>query len=821
MINRIYVYVAFAICISLSSLSYSQNYYWASRVGSPGHSFTQHLKTDKDGNSYVAGFFSGTVTLGTSTISTANTNTLAQLITKIDSSGNYLWAQSIPGGNQLTQEGNIRDLAIDYQSNVYVTGILDNFPVTIGTTTINSSAPYQYYVVKYDKDGNFQWVIHDDVSKIQNPSLGTDPFGNINLAFSFSSTVSVGGNTYTSSLGGTSYSLLQIQYDNNGTINWVDQLNFTSVNSAFPGHVQPFGVDTDSMGGVYVVGEYSHGILVFGPDSMDNLNDSSDYFIVKRDVNGAIQWSDVSIGSGHQIPVGISVSGDQHIYVTGSFDQSTTFGSTNLSPGPMFFDYFLLKYDTQGNMKWATSGGGSGIRKILGITSDYKDPFVIGFYAYTLVLGGQTFATPSNGAHVLIVKHDSSGQFVWAQQAGFSPNTFASNIGFEIDNDNKGNLYISTTSNHNIVFGNIVVPAVNNTDRGVVARLADTTFVPQSFPPDSVWPGDANYDLIAHNADFLAVGIGYGTTGQPRPNASNNWIAQPSYNWPQTLANGVNYKHLDCNGDGVVDIQDTVAISLNYGLTHAKNEGVEEVGPLLYTNFEEDTIMVGDTIDVTINLGTDTMPANMVYGLAFTLNLDTSLVDPNSFKFSYNTSWLGTKGTDMMGMYKNFPADGKADIALTRINQVNQSGFGEIARFSIIIIDDITAKKYFTETLKITISNQYVIGIDEANIPISLGADSIIIVQEDTSGTGNTSIDSELAKKVKIYPNPAENLLTIEVNELITQGYELRDQLGRLINKTQKRFIKEQLSLQGLSSGIYFLTIHTETGKIVKKLFKH
>lgn len=84
----------------------------------------------------------------------------------------------------------------------------------------------------------------------------------------------------------------------------------------------------------------------------------------------------------------------------------------------------------------------------------------------------------------------------------------------------------------------------------------------------NVWPGDCDYDLNANNVDLISLGLAYGATGSTRTGASNNWTAQPSADWSQWFQLGANYKHSDCNGDGVVDANDTTAILLNYGNTH-------------------------------------------------------------------------------------------------------------------------------------------------------------------------------------------------------------------------------------------------------------
>ncbi|MGZ5244768.1 MAG: hypothetical protein ACXWD4_12675, partial [Bacteroidia bacterium] len=75
----------------------------------------------------------------------------------------------------------------------------------------------------------------------------------------------------------------------------------------------------------------------------------------------------------------------------------------------------------------------------------------------------------------------------------------------------------------------------------------DTIFI--QVDSNCVWPGDANRDKTADYLDILDIALGYSSTGSPRLNASTNWIPQLSKDWSNSLSSGINYKHLDTNGD--------------------------------------------------------------------------------------------------------------------------------------------------------------------------------------------------------------------------------------------------------------------------------
>jgi len=66
---------------------------------------------------------------------------------------------------------------------------------------------------------------------------------------------------------------------------------------------------------------------------------------------------------------------------------------------------------------------------------------------------------------------------------------------------------------------------------------------------------------------MFVVGLYFGETGPARDSISNLWMGHNCADWAGTQYNGMNYKHADCNGNGTVGFEDTVAVNTNYGLT--------------------------------------------------------------------------------------------------------------------------------------------------------------------------------------------------------------------------------------------------------------
>ena len=82
-------------------------------------------------------------------------------------------------------------------------------------------------------------------------------------------------------------------------------------------------------------------------------------------------------------------------------------------------------------------------------------------------------------------------------------------------------------------------------------------------PSDSVWPGDANKNGYCDGTDLLTLGLNYGSTGIARDLQDNDWYAHPATNWAPA-GDTLDLKFSDCNGDGTIDLNDTLAINLNF-----------------------------------------------------------------------------------------------------------------------------------------------------------------------------------------------------------------------------------------------------------------
>lgn len=364
---------------------------------------------------------------------------------------------------------------------------------------------------------------------------------------------------------------------------------------------------------------------------------------------------------------------------------------------------------------------------------------------------------------------------------------------------------VAATGGANFFAGNNSVDLGGNSGWAFVSCVAATSVV---------WPGDANYDLVADNNDILNIGLAYGYTGPVRSSASLTWVAQPASDWSFQFANGANLKHADTDGNGVVNTDDTTAVGLNYGLTHPFRLMPPVVtslpSPQLYVVTNPDTANLSDTVNVEVFLGTGTTQVDSIYGIAFTLNYDTALVSDTYFNADFTGCWMGTPGVDLITFSHNRYNDGAMDFAIVRTDQNNTNGFGFLNRLGIVIVDNVGAKV----TLPLTISNVTAITASEYVLSVLVSNDSVLI---DTTGTVGINELMPLADQFSLYPNPAGNFIQLSAPLNETFEMEVFNQFGRSVLPKQIVTNGVRMNTTSLIQGVYFMTLTSGKGKITRK----
>jgi len=162
------------------------NFAWVKQISGPEGGASFSIALDAAGNIYTTGIFRGTIDAdpGPGVYNLNNAGNTDIFISKLNSTGNFLWAKSIGG----TGYDRGTSLTTDLSGNVYITG---DFQTTVdldpGPTTFNftSNGANDLFISKFDATGNLLWA---------------KQIGGSADDYSFSVRVNAGGDVFTTGL---------------------------------------------------------------------------------------------------------------------------------------------------------------------------------------------------------------------------------------------------------------------------------------------------------------------------------------------------------------------------------------------------------------------------------------------------------------------------------------------------------------------------------------------------------------------------------------------------------------------------------------------
>jgi uncharacterized delta-60 repeat protein len=372
---------------------------WDLRLNGTGNSADLSVSAvvDNSGNLLVTGYG-------------INSGTGRDFITvKYNSDGILQWIRTYNG----TVNGGDYSFAVtvDASDNVYVTGRSDRGSPTLSDMT----------TVKYNPAGVLQWAVHYNGpgnSLDEGLAIATD----VNYIY-------VTGRSYGI---GTDQDMVLVKYDNNGNQLWAQRYNGTANSTDISRSVA-----LDASGNAYICGS-SYGVAS-GTDFMIIKYDASgteqwvkringsgniwdgaeaiktddagnviaagyvftgnyEYYTVKYNSSGVLQWSKIFNGSGNGNDLAHSLAIDPagNVYVGG---QST--GSS------LNYDYALIKYNSSGAQQWVQT---------------YNSPANGSDEAYSVMLDpsgnvyiGGGSATISNGMDFVLIKYNPLGVQQWIE----------------------------------------------------------------------------------------------------------------------------------------------------------------------------------------------------------------------------------------------------------------------------------------------------------------------------------------------------------------------------------------------------------------------
>lgn len=411
---------------------------WVDDVSGPGvgSSTPAAVKVDKQNNVYVTGIFRGTVdfdpSAGVKNLSAigGGENDYDTYLAKYTPAGALIWVVSF-GGYGLDQ---VNGMSIDDNGNPTVIGQFNSDMVQ--GITLHNNGGNDGFIVHFDTNGNFKWGKSVGGSSTDyGDKVESDHQGNIIAVLQYSSSVSVGAKTYTSSSG--SFNGLIIKYDINGGVLW-------SINLSDTGDSEVRYVAADASNNIFVSGAFGNNVNFnpLGASHTVNGNGGST-FLAKYTPNGALTWVQQVGGQVVGNNSNLFVNSNDEVYLDGPFGATLQFnGNTSLTPiGSR--DIFISKYAADGTFQMAKDIGGVGALMYnygMGESSD-NNIYISGFFSGSVDFDPSPTSVATVHDHgqqdLFLAKYDGDLNYKWAISAGSGDcnQTLGRNVAVDHNND--------------------------------------------------------------------------------------------------------------------------------------------------------------------------------------------------------------------------------------------------------------------------------------------------------------------------------------------------------------------------------------------------
>lgn len=510
---------------------------------------------------------------------------------------------------------------------------------------------------------------------------------------------------------------------------------------------------TDSVGNIHVTGKFIN-TADFNPGgSSFALNttetDTNDIYLAKYNSDGNLIWAFSLSCSNWEYEPKITLDGTGNILMAGVFAVTTDFdpaaGIQQMTPTGA--DYYLAKYDVDGNLLWVNQ-------------TDIADfPYGVAYTVYSDNLGNSYLYTND-----ILYKYDAAGSLLSQTALSGLPLLKQSSF-YYIDNfdefewfDNNIWMFDSLLLKKSDLDGNIIYS-------DLVAKAEQGSQTEFSGMVNGFLSDDKSGNILISGQYWGALSFYNDTDTITLENYSAGWVA-PSL-W------------------GPYEKQYMAKIDTFGNVIWAKSFSAPNAGSPLHTIVETDTA------------GTIYLAGSFQYKVNFNPD-DSSHYVPEDY-----SCYIAKYDSDFNYISCGVFASGTANRNLAGV-----SIHGDTL---------LVAGTYRYETNIDFLPNEFLF--------TSPGYPSNIFIAQFSNFEITTNmadlVDPESEYQISVYPNPSSGIFTIQTTDLeIAFSITVRDLSGKIIHSESMAKNKTQLDLSNYSSGIYFVTIATNSNQQTVKLIK-
>jgi hypothetical protein len=365
---------------------------------------------DAAGTSYVTGIFRGSLTLGSTTLTSVGDYDV--YVAALDAAGTYRWAVRAGGGQWDISTG----LALDAGGNLYVGGYTESAEAAFSNFTVrNESYGGSVFVAMLSPAGT--WLRVSQAGGAGN-----------NYTYSGGVAVDAAGNAYlTGQLRGGNVRFGGISVGSEGEYNaFVAKLDpagawqWATVEGG-NGHDNGTGIAVDGSGNAYVTGGFWSTAARFGTTVLRNTGYRGDIFVAKLDASGQWVWAVRGGSNADESGRAIALDPAGNVYVTGSVAGSTAqFGALALAKKETSLDLLVGKLSAAGDWQWVATGGGDGPDAGAGIAVEASGRVTVAgnFTGGPAQFGTLPALAAAGGTDIVVAQLNADGTWRWALGGG-------------------------------------------------------------------------------------------------------------------------------------------------------------------------------------------------------------------------------------------------------------------------------------------------------------------------------------------------------------------------------------------------------------------
>jgi len=278
----------------------------------------------------------------------------------------------------------------------------NSFSNTSGEKTENCRGFDDYWIVKLNFQGKIEWdkTIGGSGGDNLKSVIQTSDGG---YAIIGESASNISGEKSENSRGSSDYWLVKL--DSLGNIQWDKTIGGSGTE-----YIDNFRQTSDD--GYILAGSSASDI---SGDKTENGRGATDYWVVKLNKNGKIQWQKTIGGNGYEFcsPVELTIDGG---VIIGGFSASNISGEkTENSRGD--YDYWIVKLNSKGNIQWDKTIGGNDGDFCRGLKQANDGGYVLAGASWSNKSGEKT-ENSRGGADYWVVKLNCQGHVQWDKTIG-------------------------------------------------------------------------------------------------------------------------------------------------------------------------------------------------------------------------------------------------------------------------------------------------------------------------------------------------------------------------------------------------------------------